>query len=290
MCPVISIILLAFVVQVHSNVPFSTHMNDLQDSMDNLVDDWVNKLLERKLQVSTFHDACLDDVMLGKPGQLAISICKGPIYSRPRVFNGGAAPCKLRVSRSRRDCLSAMRRDNSVQSQSATVQPLGRRHAGLAVALGIVAQPMLALAQDESQSAAAVDDGFIDGPEGLKYRDLVVGDLPSGREAPRLGSFLAADYVLKIADTKNEIDNKKAYVFTAGNYQMRGLVSFQGFDLTVLGLKGKMEPMKPGGTRQALIPPKLGFGEGPGGCAPFPPGSNCVIPAMSTLELTITLL
>jgi FKBP-type peptidyl-prolyl cis-trans isomerase len=112
-------------------------------------------------------------------------------------------------------------------------------------------------------AAAAQDEPeVVEGKNGLKYIDLVVGE---GLDARR-GDEVSVHYTGWLEDgTKfdSSLDRGRPFVFPLG----RGRV-IQGWDLGVAG-------MKVGGKRKLLIPAKLGYGKRGAGDA-IPPNANLV--------------
>jgi FKBP-type peptidyl-prolyl cis-trans isomerase len=112
-------------------------------------------------------------------------------------------------------------------------------------------------------AAAAQDEPeVVEGKNGLKYIDLVVGE---GLDARR-GDEVSVHYTGWLEDgTKfdSSLDRGRPFVFPLG----RGRV-IQGWDLGVAG-------MKAGGKRKLLIPAKLGYGKRGAGDA-IPPNANLV--------------
>jgi FKBP-type peptidyl-prolyl cis-trans isomerase len=112
-------------------------------------------------------------------------------------------------------------------------------------------------------AAAAQDEPeVVEGKNGLKYIDLVVGE---GLDARR-GDEVSVHYSGWLEDgTKfdSSLDRGRPFVFPLG----RGRV-IQGWDLGVAG-------MKVGGKRKLLIPAKLGYGKRGAGDA-IPPNANLV--------------
>lgn len=167
---------------------------------------------------------------------------------------------------------------------------LGRRQASLAVTLGGLAAVAL-----QPRPAFSIETGdklpSKDGPEGIKYEDLVEGP----GDPVEVGETVGADFVLKVAPTPNsEVKAFDSGVLqkSDGSYKITvGTGAFiRGLDLAVLG-GGDMPPMKLGGTRKVLIPPELAFGEKGNGCPDsiYVPEGPCVVPPNSPVELTIQL-
>lgn len=118
---------------------------------------------------------------------------------------------------------------------------------------------MLALG---TEAAAQDEPEVVEGKNGLKYIDLVVGE---GLDARR-GDEVSVHYTGWLEDgTKfdSSLDRGRPFVFPLG----RGRV-IQGWDLGVAG-------MKVGGKRKLLIPAKLGYGKRGAGDA-IPPNANLV--------------
>jgi peptidylprolyl isomerase len=106
-------------------------------------------------------------------------------------------------------------------------------------------------------------------PDGLKYKDLVVGTGPS----PQSGQTITVSYVGKLSDGQ---------VFDASANHGDGTYSFAiGQGLVIKGWDEGVMGMKVGGKRELIIPPDLGYG---------PDGSPPVIPPDATLTFTIELL
>ena len=109
-------------------------------------------------------------------------------------------------------------------------------------------------------------EGWIKFPNGLEYKDIVIG---TGREAKE-GNFVTAHYSGTLADgTKfdSSYDRGQPFSFILGG----GMV-IKGWDIGLVG-------MKIAGKRKLIIPPDLGYG----------PRANGPIPANSTLFFDIEL-
>lgn len=127
----------------------------------------------------------------------------------------------------------------------------------------------------------AVADTFLDGPDGLRYQDLVAGE----GSAVSKGNKLRVNYILNVLSTGVNVETEKEFSFDTSSERF-----LPGFLLSVLG-KGGMAPMKEGGVRQVLIPPDLGYGDKVGACdsRQAKVGQYCKVPPKSTLELIIDL-
>merc|ERR1719399_1372185 len=149
--------------------------------------------------------------------------------------------------------------------------------------------------------SSLADDGFKDGPEGLKYKDITVGK----GDSPVPKNKVLVDFVLKVK--KNEMLNeysrdgmKDDGTFNSrvlqnplgGSYEIElGTDSvIKGLDLGVLG-GGDMPPMLAGGTRRLIIPPELAFGEQGNGCpnSIYVPKGPCIIEPNAVIDLTVDL-
>merc|ERR1712187_614616 len=136
--------------------------------------------------------------------------------------------------------------------------------AGLAVALAgfaAVAAPTHVFAKGRSDGFK--DIGFLDGPKGVKYRDIYVGN----GAVPESGKFIKVNYQLRLT---NEfagvvVDQGKQYEFPVGVKDARVIEDY--WNLAVLG-DGSMPPMRVGGAREVVIPSELGYGSSGAGCVP----------------------
>eukprot|EP00747_Dinoflagellata_sp_TGD_P079001 gnl/TRDRNA2_/TRDRNA2_160329_c0_seq1.p1 gnl/TRDRNA2_/TRDRNA2_160329_c0~~gnl/TRDRNA2_/TRDRNA2_160329_c0_seq1.p1 ORF type:complete len:281 (-),score=49.69 gnl/TRDRNA2_/TRDRNA2_160329_c0_seq1:40-882(-) len=194
-------------------------------------------------------------------------------------FVGSAAgkvlPSQTRGPSTRRCCgILCAGRCDEVQREALATQPLDRRSASLAIAIGALVGPAMrpasVLAEDEA--------GFNEGPLGLKYRDLVsgTGDVPSDGD-----QLSVCDNFGTCGDLTKQVDDSKLFTFTLGGNEV-----LQGWNVAILGGQ-QMPPMKVGGTRNVIIPPSLGYGSQGLGCNAA--GGNCQIPPNSELEFTIQL-
>eukprot|EP00746_Dinoflagellata_sp_MGD_P129193 gnl/MRDRNA2_/MRDRNA2_63428_c0_seq1.p1 gnl/MRDRNA2_/MRDRNA2_63428_c0~~gnl/MRDRNA2_/MRDRNA2_63428_c0_seq1.p1 ORF type:complete len:316 (-),score=54.11 gnl/MRDRNA2_/MRDRNA2_63428_c0_seq1:212-1159(-) len=243
----------------------------------------VSDLFERVFNVLPLDTTQLDDTSLGKP-TFSISRCSGSVHSRPAEFTRSIGSQNARESRLRHGCGIACCApcEGEVQSQSITERQLGRRHAGLSALLGLtISRP--GFADDKmpqlSSDPTATPPPFTDGPQGMKYRDIYVGEGIS----PVAGDTVTLNYLVNIASTGKEID-KGFQKFSAGD----GAV-IKGFDLAVLGLEN-MKPMNIGSVRQVLVPPELAYGPKGLGCGEGKKSGKCLIPPESTLDLLLLLI
>lgn len=266
-----------------------------------LRDKLVGTLSKRVAQVPLSHPVDLDDATLGKHGQLAINNYRGPaqsIQGRPGGFSHSVSASQLRVPRAQFRCSTF----NAAHCESAQPEPgiaptFGRRHAGLATILGgflggfslPFVQPKSALAEEDSPAAdspAADTKGFKEGPEKIKFLDVVPGD--KGIEGVIGGDKVKVNYVLKLAESGKTVEDVKNFEFVANS----GAV-VTGFDLALVGDGGnKMPRMRQGGKRTVLIPSILAYGRTGRGCkiSKEAGGKVCLIPPNSALELTVDLI
>merc|ERR1712176_2995 len=114
-------------------------------------------------------------------------------------------------------------------------------------------------------------EGRLEGPEGLKYKDIDEGDGPAVKatDVPKI------TYVIKLASSGEEVKSKQAIPFQPGKNKI-----IKGLELAVLGGSG-MAAMQVGGVRNVIVPPSLGFGD---------KGDGSAVPPDSLLDVTVTLL
>lgn len=261
----IVVILLAFNAQADVKELLANHVGPTRghNTKVQIVDDLVNKLMVRLLDNAAFR----------KPCHLANLLCTSPLYRTPGVLRVGVRPCQVRGLRSQRDngILGAA---NCANVQPTIALPLTRRQAGLATFLGGAVTAAIQVAP-----ALAEEAGFKDAPEGVKYKDLIVGD----GEVPENTNVVTVDFDLVLLADGTKADSGRI-VFAAGGNQV-----VRGFDMAMLG-NGEMPPMQVGGVRKVIVPPELGFGPAAKG---FMVNANTddekyvFIPRDSTLEYTI---
>ena len=121
------------------------------------------------------------------------------------------------------------------------------------------------------------------GAETLKVCDEGVG---SGAAAAS-GDLIRAHYRGRLASTGAEFDSSfgrgRPLTFKVGAGEV-----IQGWDKGILGVEGKVEPMRVGGTRSLVIPSALGYGKNGAGCRGLAPES-CIIPPDATLVFDVEL-
>eukprot|EP00747_Dinoflagellata_sp_TGD_P034772 gnl/TRDRNA2_/TRDRNA2_137453_c0_seq1.p1 gnl/TRDRNA2_/TRDRNA2_137453_c0~~gnl/TRDRNA2_/TRDRNA2_137453_c0_seq1.p1 ORF type:complete len:292 (-),score=42.48 gnl/TRDRNA2_/TRDRNA2_137453_c0_seq1:45-920(-) len=168
-------------------------------------------------------------------------------------------------------------------STAAETKVVSRRHAGLAAALAGTAGLMM-------PKAAVADDEFANGPTGIKYRDIVVGEAVKrnyrgyGEKGSGVigGDTVKVNYVLKLASTGEKVDEKKSFSFIASTAEV-----LNGVNVALVGDAGESMPrMKVGGKRQVIIPPFLGYGKR----RTVKSALGTTIPPNSDLDLTIEVL
>eukprot|EP00747_Dinoflagellata_sp_TGD_P006319 gnl/TRDRNA2_/TRDRNA2_115996_c0_seq2.p1 gnl/TRDRNA2_/TRDRNA2_115996_c0~~gnl/TRDRNA2_/TRDRNA2_115996_c0_seq2.p1 ORF type:complete len:341 (-),score=47.61 gnl/TRDRNA2_/TRDRNA2_115996_c0_seq2:154-1176(-) len=113
---------------------------------------------------------------------------------------------------------------------------------------------------------------LIDGPEGLKYLDLKVGE----GETPKTGDDLDAFYTLKPAGSGGIIDSGPIAI-SLGTGSI-----IKGWEMAIVGA-GNMPAMKVGGTRKVLIPSDLAYGK----YSKFCFGPICRIQGGDTVEIIV---
>lgn len=280
----IAVITVFFLTQAHANETALRHVGGAQDRTETLF----RKYLDRAREALPIHysdsdaslqrvsKSALDATTLGKAGGLASAPC--------RTLSGVASFQRWSLRPQRCDILRARHRDDTVQSAVVTEQ-LGRRHSGLAIALGglaaVAPQPRPALAKGEKVA-------MLDGPEGIKYADIEEGYGAS----PATGDTVKLEFKLKIAGANPNVKEMDSIFLgdPTGGYPISlgtGKV-IKGLDMTVLG-EGSMPAMKIGGMRKAIIPPELAYGAAGTGCpnSIYVPAGPCVVPPDTAVELTI---
>lgn len=282
MCRLSAVLLFAFVAQAPAGELMTIRVG--KSYVDKLVDTLIGQVLDNLL----LHRADLDDVALAKSGLLAVDPCTLAAISRNDM-----SPSHVRSARFHRRCGTSCATQGSDDSKPlpCTTHTLGRREAGLALTfaslVGAEARPAAALNQRELAiiEAQSVLDrpGYLDGVGGLKYRDTVVG---KGEEAGIMGDLFTVDYVLSLPDSGQIVERQKDFKFQVGDLLI-------GLDLALAGARKiqKSEiiipPMKVGGTRKVILPPKLAYLDKGVRCAPN--GNRCAIPPYSSIEFEITL-
>eukprot|EP00747_Dinoflagellata_sp_TGD_P033254 gnl/TRDRNA2_/TRDRNA2_136497_c0_seq2.p1 gnl/TRDRNA2_/TRDRNA2_136497_c0~~gnl/TRDRNA2_/TRDRNA2_136497_c0_seq2.p1 ORF type:complete len:301 (-),score=57.69 gnl/TRDRNA2_/TRDRNA2_136497_c0_seq2:34-936(-) len=246
------------------------------------------QLLRRSHQRLEHLHAALDHTVIGKASHLAAAPITGATSLRFPVgrANGAHHP----VMRDVASVWSCGARCDKLAAAAARPEAhlSSRREAGLTAMLGALlagAMPRLALA----------DESFSDGPEGLKYRDLTVGDGAIATD----GDIIKANYIVKLVTTGETVSEGKGFLYCAG-----GGKQIKGWEMAVTGSDG-FSAMQAGGKRQAIIPPQLAYGaEGVGGCkeaeciATNDAGecikrkeqAKCAVPPDSALDFTIEIL
>lgn len=279
-----AIILLVCLVQDRAKELVANALSNNQDSTDKLI----HKFGHEVFIASPLHRTGLDGTTLGKPGHLAFTPSASSRCTRPKLFSGGSIPFQ---SRGCNEKLQVFQGAGIHKRESL----LSRRDASLATILAglVVMDAQMKPAFAAVPKKTFVNAGYTDGPEGLKYRDLVIGD---GTVA-FTGAECTVNYVINLpAPPRSQVDKDEGFGFTLGSGEK--IRAFQGWDLGVLG-SGIIPPMRVGGTRQVLIPPQRAYGTMGVPCptaSSKPPASTLkgcpggyIVPPDSTLELTIKL-
>jgi len=145
----------------------------------------------------------------------------------------------------------------------------GRREMLASVTLGAAS-----IAFSRNVAAAAGADEFVTAPNGLKYKDEVVGSGP----APAKGARIKAHYTGRLVSNGQKFDSSydrgQPLAFQVGV----GMV-IKGWDIGILGGEG-ITPMQEGGKRKLIIPAELGYGAR---------GAGGVIPPNAALEFDVEL-
>lgn len=127
-----------------------------------------------------------------------------------------------------------------------------------------------------SGSAHAMCPDLISAPSGLKYCDVKLGE----GDTPVRGAFIKAHYAGRLDSDSasgtfdSSYERGRPLAFSIGTGQV-----IKGWDIGILGDEG-VEPMKPGGKRQLVIPAELGYGSR---------GAGGVIPPNATLYFDVEL-
>lgn len=141
----------------------------------------------------------------------------------------------------------------------------GRRRARLHPADG-------ANARDDARGhAARASDGAI------AYEDVVIG---SGVEPLAGVDVVKVNYAVSLEETGRRVDEAKFFVFGVGTGEV-----VPGFDQVVGGDGSSVPPMRVGGTRRAVVPASLAYGERGAGCR----AGECEIPPGSALVFEVDL-
>lgn len=284
----IAITLLAFVAQAHAEDLAGNRKHHAEDFMDDLVDKLVNKFIERAILVRSLHDFDLDStrlakLTLGRPfARHAFPVSRFPTsnfaYSKiPRLDYNVAAATKGWTG------IKAEGKSPTKSDGAVPVQPLTRRHAGLAATFGGVlaaaVQPMPALAAESTVNQAISD---LKTAAGVQYRDLQEGN---GAKVKK-GDQVKVNFILNVINkegTTSKLQSGKGQVFNLGFNEF-----IPAFDLALVGdilAIPQLFPMKVGGARQVLAPPSLGYGD-----ARKKLEDGTVIPPQTNLELIVQLL
>lgn len=104
-------------------------------------------------------------------------------------------------------------------------------------------------------------DAMVSTPSGLRYRDLAEGSGPAAALGRRV-EILYGVFLPDGTQVDANLDRQRPAAFTVGSGEM-----IRGIDQAVRG-------MRPGGIRQVIVPPRLGYGGR--GHAGVPPGSTLV--------------
>lgn len=282
MCSVIVIILFASVAQAHSikELTASNRMGELQENINKLVDKLVDKLLGMS--------GNLDHMTLGMSGNLAIRPCTGPLSSRPKGHSGSVASFQLRSPRPRRDCgiFCAAGHNDDTQMRATTTKLCSRRQASLATFGGLMAvavQPTRVMAEEaqvaeeaQKEETTTTPIPFIDGPEGLKFQDLIMGD---STIKVMKGDDVSVNFEINVAGG-GKVGSQKGFKILTD----RDDIVIKGWNMAMVGA-GVMPPMNLGGKRKVLIPSALAYGSQGLNCNIF----GCTVPPDSTVEITIEL-
>lgn len=150
--------------------------------------------------------------------------------------------------------------------------PDARRLAALLAVGSVVAGCAVASPHDDLSTVSFAPEVEVDWaaltthPRGFAYRDIVVGN---GATA-NAGSRVRVSYVVRLADGR-EMDRAEP----------ESPMPFRVGEGTVIAaLDAGVRGMRVGGTRQLVVPPRLGYGAR--GAGPVPP--NAVLVMMVTLE------
>eukprot|EP00746_Dinoflagellata_sp_MGD_P038126 gnl/MRDRNA2_/MRDRNA2_191771_c0_seq1.p1 gnl/MRDRNA2_/MRDRNA2_191771_c0~~gnl/MRDRNA2_/MRDRNA2_191771_c0_seq1.p1 ORF type:complete len:305 (+),score=50.46 gnl/MRDRNA2_/MRDRNA2_191771_c0_seq1:83-997(+) len=290
----VAVMLVTFCANAHARQisgPFNTHPMVLYSGGMLSFDNLATKFFDRVLAASLHNlDTHLEGTTLGKPGHLSTSGSAGTFFRSPRLITSAVTPSPFRGMTSRREygipCNA--HQDDNIEPQPVKAQLLGRRHAFL----GPVG---FALAAALQAPALASDPGFTDAPEGLQYRDDIVGNgavpfdgdtLTVCDEPGTCGELKAGDGDLMAKDPRAKgAKYIQGFTFTLGKDEV-----IKGWEKAVLGA-GNMPPMKVGGTRTVIIPSKLAYGAKGLGCKAQDEdgGEDCTIPPYATVEFTIQL-
>lgn len=156
-------------------------------------------------------------------------------------------------------------RGSRVAAQCVARRPL-LGAAGYAAVTSLLLQP----------ASASSEAGFVTAPNGLQWRDDLVGDGPE----PVRGANIRCHYTGRLKSNGQKFDSsydrRAPLSFTVGVGQV-----IRGWDVGILGSAEEGIPaMKEGGKRTLIIPPELGYGSR---------GAGGVIPPNATLEFDVEL-
>lgn len=263
-------ILLVFAPHAHAKEPVLFVNRDARDSMDKLADKLLDQLVARVLRSRPIGSlASVPHASFNVPRMTF------PVHHSPFHLSHSLPIAAVAAERAEAEA-------DGAQAAEANAQGISRRHAGLTAILG-----GLAAAATLPTPALAEDAGFSNGPDGLKYLDVTVGD---GNSITN-GDVLKVNYQTKLATSGEKLGEGNGFLFCAGKGRQ-----IPGWEKAVLGA-GEMPPMKVGGTRRMLIPPDQGYGENGVGCkgeakdGKFDKeAGGCAIPGNSELDFTIEVL
>merc|ERR1711924_524534 len=108
----------------------------------------------------------------------------------------------------------------------------------------------------EKEINEIVKASLLNGPDGIKYRDIRVGE----GMLPQKGDVITVVYKIDVPANDIELAGPPLFNVSVGTGQV-----IPGWDMAVLGADN-MPTMKVGGIRTALIPPQLAYGTNGVGC------------------------
>ncbi|GBF91829.1 peptidyl-prolyl cis-trans isomerase chloroplastic [Raphidocelis subcapitata] len=118
--------------------------------------------------------------------------------------------------------------------------------------------------------------------EGVKFCEVKAG---SG-ESPLRGDLVTVDYTARAVAAGGQVfEGSSKFKFFVGENSPETTQVMSGFDLAILGDGGAMGPIKEGGVRTVLLPPRLAYGERGDQCL-FGRDKSCRVPPNSEVELT----
>jgi len=162
------------------------------------------------------------------------------------------------------------REDASLDAPRARERATTRPTRRVALAGAVALRTFIASTTREGHAARASDGA-------IAYEDVVIG---SGVEPLAGVDVVKVNYAVSLEETGRRVDEAKIFVFGVGTGEV-----VPGFDQVVGGDGSSVPPMRVGGTRRAVVPASLAYGERGAGCR----AGECEIPPGSALVFEVDL-